>query len=136
LHLGHTRGDLVRAVMEGVCFAMRDSLELVRAIHGAVPEVTAIGGGSRSDLWLQLQADIYGVPIVTVGPSSGAAYGAAALAAVGAGAFGSIREATNAWLHVERTIEPDPARVRAYDEIYVAFRELYPALRKSFSRSG
>ena len=136
LHLGHTRADLVRAVMEGVCFAMRDSLELVRAIHGAVPEITAIGGGSRSDLWLQLQADIYGVPMVTVGPGSGAAYGAAALAAVGAGAFGSIGEATDAWLHVERTIEPDPARVEAYDEIYGAFRQLYPALRKSFSRSG
>jgi xylulokinase len=136
LHLGHTRADLVRAVMEGVCFAMRDSLELVRTIHGEVSEVTATGGGSGSDLWLQLQADIYGVPVVKTGPGSGAAYGAAALAAVGAGAFGSIGEATHAWLHVERTVEPDHARVRGYDEIYGAFRELYPALKKSLSEAG
>jgi len=135
LHLGHTRADLVRAVMEGVCFAMRDSLELVRELHGPVPEIRAIGGGSKSDLWLQLQADIYGVPVVTVGPGSGPAYGAAALAAVGTGAFESILEATDAWLHVERTIEPDPARVRAYDDIYGAFKELYPALKSTFARN-
>jgi xylulokinase len=135
LHLGHGRGDLVRAVMEGVCFAMRDSLELVRELHGPVPEIRAIGGGSKSDLWLQLQADIYGVPVVTVSPGSGPAYGAAALAAVGTGAFDSILEATDAWLQVERTIAPDPARVGVYDDIYGAFRELYPALKPTFSKN-
>jgi len=136
LHLGHNRANLVRAVMEGVVFAMRDSMELVKAEHGEISEVTATGGGARSDLWLQLQADIYGVPVVTTGPGGGAAYGAAALAAVGAGAFGSIEEVAKAWLHSERTVEPDPTRARTYDDLYGAFKELYPALKASFTRSG
>ena len=83
---------------------------------------------------MQIQADIYGVPVVMVGPGSGPAYGAAALAAVGTGAFGSIAEATDAWLHIERTIEPNPERVRVYDDIYGAFKKLYPAIKPTFSR--
>ena len=133
LHSGHTRAHLVRAVMEGVCFAMRDSLELMRELRGAFSEVRAVGGGSRGRLWRQLQADVYGVPVVTMGPASGPPYGAAVMAAVGVGDFASIQEAADGWLHVEETVEPEPRRAELYSELYAAHRALYPALKKRFA---
>ena len=136
LHLGHGRAHLVRAVMEGVCFALRDSMELMRGLAVSVSEVRAIGGGARSRLWRRLQADVYGVPVTTVGPASGPAYGAAVLAAVGAGEFASISEATGAWLRVEETVEPDPRRMRMYGELYEAYRQLYPALKARFAETA
>ena len=133
LHLGHTRAHLVRAVMEGVCFAMRDSLGLMQELAGPFSEIRAVGGGSRGHLWRQLQADVYGSPVVTMGPASGPSYGAAAMAAVGAGHFTSVEEAVECWLHVEKTVEPDPGRVELYGEIYNAHRKLYPALKTRFA---
>ena len=93
LHSGHERGHLVRSVLEGVTFALRDSLELMRGLGVDATESVAVGGGARSTIWRQMQADVLGVPVVTVGPSGGAPYGAAVLAAVGAGgfAFGQVR---------------------------------------------
>jgi xylulokinase len=132
LHLNHERGHIVRAVMEGVCFGLRDSLDLIRGLQGNVSEVRAIGGGSRGSLWIQLQADIYGLPVVTMGPSTGAAYGAAIMAAVGTGAFASIGEAADKWLSVEGTVDPDPTRVPRYEDLHAAYRELYPALKDRF----
>ena len=90
LHTGHGRGHLVRAVMEGVVFALRDSLELMRRLGVHADEAVAVGGGARSPFWRQMQADVLGVPVVTVAPSGGAPYGAAILAAVGSGRFGSV----------------------------------------------
>ena len=95
LHLGHTRGHLVRAVMEGVTFALRDSLELMRTMVDEIPQVRAIGGGARSPLWRQMQADIFGTPVLSLGNAGGPAYGAAIMAAVGAGVFDSIEEAAD-----------------------------------------
>ena len=133
LHLGHERAHLVRAVMEGVCFALRDSLELMRDPGGSFREVRAIGGGARSLLWRQIQADVYDAPVVTLGPSSGPAYGAALMAAVGAGDFQSIAEAADRWLHVEETVEPNPRRARQYAELYSVYRRLYPAIKPRFA---
>ena len=78
--------------MEGVTFALRDSLELMRGLNADAEEAVAVGGGARSDFWRQMQADVLNVPVVTVGPSGGAPYGAAILAAVGAAAFKSVPE--------------------------------------------
>ena len=136
LHLRHTRAHLVRAVMEGVTFALRDSLELMRPLVAAVPEVRAIGGGARSPLWRQMQADIFGTPAATLRETGGPAYGAAILAAVGAGMFDSIREATDQWVSISETVEPDPGRVRLYDELYHRYRDLYPALKDRFARTA
>ena len=115
---------------------MRDSLDLMHGVQGAFSEARAVGGGSRGHLWRQLQADIYGLPVVTMGPASGPSYGAAAMAAVGAGDFASIAETADSWLHVEETIEPGPRRVELYSELYNAYRELYPALKRPFANTA
>jgi xylulokinase len=136
LHLGHTRAHMVRVVMEGVCFALRDSLELMRSLGESFDEVRAIGGGARSRVWRQIQADVFGVPVTTLGPATGPAYGAAILAAVHAGFAGSVAEAADGWLRVESTVEPDPERVRVYDGSYERYRRLYPSLKARFTESG
>ena len=136
LHLGHTRAHMVRAVMEGVCFALRDSLELMRPFAEEVGQIRAIGGGARSRLWRQMQADVFGASVAGMGDGGGAAYGAAALAAVGAGMFDSVAEAIGAWVSTKTVSDPDPACARVYDELYEEWRELYPSLRTRFASAA
>ena len=136
LHLGHTRAHLVRAVMEGVTFALRDSLEIMRPMVETIPEVRAIGGGARSPLWRQMQADVFGTPVLSLGDATGPAYGAAIMAAVGIGMFDSIREAADRWVSVADTTEPDARSVLLYDELYERYRDLYPSLKKRFADSA
>jgi xylulokinase len=123
----HGRAHLTRALMEGVVFGLRDSLEIMRGLGVAPSRVVATGGGARSALWRELQADVYGVPVSRTAAEEGPAYGAALLAGVGAGAFADVHEACALIeLRPERT-EPDAARSRAYDRVYAHYRELYPA---------
>ena len=136
LHLGHTRAHLVRAVMEGVTFALRDSLELMRPMVESIPEVRAIGGGARSPLWRQMQADVFGTPVLSLGDATGPAYGAAIMAAVGVGLFDSIEQAADEWVSVTRTTEPDARSVPLYDELYERYRALYPSLKAHFAHSA
>ena len=97
----------MRAVMEGVTFALRDSLELMRRLGVNADASVAVGGGARSQVWRQMQADVLGVPVVRVGPSGGAPYGAAILAAVGGGEFASVEEACRAWIRPLDRLEPN-----------------------------
>ena len=136
LHLGHTRAHLVRAVMEGVTFALRDSLELMRAMVETIPQVRAIGGGARSPLWRQMQADVFGTPVLSLGDATGPAYGAAIMAAVGVGLFDSIEQAADRWVSVTETTKPDACSVLLYDELYERYRDLYPSLKKRFADSA
>ena len=136
LHLGHRKGHLVRAVMEGVTFALRDSLELMRPMVDEIPQVRAIGGGARSPLWRQMQADVFGTPVLSLGDASGPAYGAAILAAVGVGMFDSIEEAADLWVSINSTAEPDVRRFQIYDELYQRYSDLYPSLKKRFAVSS
>jgi xylulokinase len=129
LSLRHDRGALVRAVLEGVAYGLRDSLALLRDL-GVRAEVGRIsGGGARSDLWLRIVASVLGLPLERTAVAEGAAYGAARLGGVAAGTFGSVEEATGRCVHVRETVEPDPAWALAYDEGFARFRSLYPALR-------
>lgn len=129
LKASHGRPQLTRAVMEGVVLSMRAGLDVMRALGTAVDEVRATGGGARSRLWLQLQADIYGSPIRRAAIDEGPAYGAALLAGVASGVFEDI-EAASAGVRLRESItEPDPRRARRYDELYALFASLYPALR-------
>ena len=129
LTVRHGRGHLTRAVMEGVAFSMRDGLEIMRGLGTPDDDVRAVGGGSRSPLWLQLQADVYGRPVRRTVIDEGPAYGAALLAGVAAGAFGDVEEASaRVRLRAEVT-EPDAERARRYDELYRTYADLYPALR-------
>ena len=133
LHSGHERGHLVRAVLEGVTFALRDSLELMRGLGVDATETVAVGGGARSVIWRQMQADVLGVPVVTVGPSGGAPYGAAVLAAVGAGGFATVKEACEAWIRPLDRIAPRPEAADAYGGAYERYRRLYPRLKDHFA---
>jgi len=130
LSLRHDRGALVRAVLEGVAYGLRDSLELLRAL-GVEPESgRASGGGARSELWLKIVASVLGIPIERTAVEEGAAYGAALLGGVAGGVFADAREAVEACVRVRDAIEPDPAWQQAYEHGYRRFRSLYPALRR------
>jgi xylulokinase len=129
LSLTHDRGALVRAVLEGVAYGLRDSLELLRGV-GVTPRAARVsGGGARSELWLRIVASVLGIPLERTVVEEGAAYGAALLGAVAAGVFADVEEAVAASVRVRETIEPDPSWQAVYDERYAAFRALYPALR-------
>ena len=133
LSFAHHRGHLTRAVIEGVCFAMRDSLELMK-LQGVSPtEARAIGGGARSRMWLQTLANVFSLPIATVQPQGGAAYGAALLAAVGCGIFHTVDEAVSSCITTETSAQPDANLTATYEELYGAYRRLYPALKSEFA---
>lgn len=131
LTVRHTRSHLVRAVMEGVAFGLRDSLDLIRGSGVAVDQVRASGGGTRSALWRQILADVLDAEVVTVGTAEGAAYGAAVLAGVGAGWHPTVEEAADAWVRVGDHTSPS-AHMPQYAEIGELYRDLYPALRPTF----
>jgi xylulokinase len=134
LSLVHGRGHLVRAVMEGVAFGLRDSFEIIRAMGIETTQVRATGGGAASRLWNQILADVLGVEVVVMNITEGAAYGAALLAGVGAGLFPTIDTACEARLRVANRAEPRPNVHARYNALYETYRALYPALRPSFER--
>jgi len=129
LSLRHDRGALVRSVLEGVAFGLRDSLELLKALGVAPAAGRVSGGGARSELWLKIVASVLGIPIERTAVEEGAAYGAALLGAVAAGVFADAAEAVAACVRVRDAVEPDPEWQKVYDERYVRYRALYPALR-------
>ncbi len=132
LTLRHGIGHMVRAVLEGVVFSLRDGLAIMRELGLNLDEVRAIGGGARSKLWRQLQADILGSPITTMAVEEGPAFGAVLLAGVGAGVYPDVRAAVAAGVATRDTVEPNAQRLRHYDELHGVYRELYPALKPTF----
>lgn len=134
LTVRHDRRHLIRSVLEGVTFAMRDSLELIREM-GAVPtDIRLSGGGARNPLWRRLQADIYGQGVATINAHEGPAFGAALLAQVGTGGFASVPEACDATIQVVEQLDPNPETQALYDRTYDVYRSLYPSLRDDFGR--
>jgi xylulokinase len=129
LSMRHDRGALVRAVLEGVAYGLRDSLELLRDL-GVRPEVGRVsGGGARSDVWLSIVASVLDLPLERTAVEEGAAYGAALLAGVAGGTFPDVHEAAGACVRVRDRVEPQPAWREAYEAGYERFRSLYPAVR-------
>ncbi len=124
----HTRGHVVRAVLEGVAFSLRDSFTIFDEIGVPVRRVRLGGGGARSPLWRQIQADTYGHPVETVAADEGAAYGAALLAGVGAGLWPSVDEACERLVRSSVAASPNSATVSIMNERYAAYRRIYPAL--------
>jgi xylulokinase len=128
LSLRHDRGALARAVLEGVAFGLRDSLELLREL-GAAPTVGRVsGGGARSALWLRIAASVLQLPLERMESEEGSAYGAALLAGVRAGVFRDAREAVAACVRVRERVEPE----WSYEDAYARFRLLYPSLQQLF----
>jgi xylulokinase len=125
----HDRGALARAVLEGVAFGLRDSLELLAAIGVQAEVGRASGGGSRSSLWLRIVASVLGLPLEKTAVEEGAAYGAALLGGVAGGIFADVHEAVAACVKTVETLEPEPEWVDVYASRYERFRALYPALQ-------
>ncbi len=134
--LRHTRAHLIRAIMEGVVFAMRDCLELFRTLDVHPENIIAAGGGAMSPLWRQIQADILGLPLVTVNTPEKSATGAAMLAGIGAGVFASFEDACRQTVVYGEGVEPIPENILRYEENYRFYTSLYPSLKKRFSEAS
>ncbi len=132
----HDLGALVRAVLEGVAFGLRDGLDLVAGLGGRPAWARVSGGGSRAELWLRILAGVLEVPLERTEVDAGAAYGAALLGGVAAGVFSDPAQAVAACVRPTVTVEPDPALVSAYAELRPSFQMLYPALRRLRARGA
>ena len=136
LSLRHSKAHMARAVLEGVTFSLRECLDLLCGLGQSCTRVRVSGGGSRSAFWRQMMADVFGVEIVEVNVTQGAAYGAALLAGVGTGVFSNAEQACERTVHeTGSSIKPGPG-TGAYAEAYERYRALYPALVPEFKRAG
>jgi len=133
LTLRHGKEHMVRSVLEGVAYGLRDSLELMRAMGLQVTQVRASGGGANSPLWRQILADVFDVEIVLTNVTEGAAFGAALLAGVGTGVYRDVAQACDAIIQLADRVEPGPNRA-VYADYYPIYRDLYPTLAPSFKR--
>jgi xylulokinase len=127
LSLAHTRAHLTRAVLEGVAFALRDSVAILRELGLSPAELLLTGGGAKSPFLRKLQAEVYGLPVTLVNREEGPAYGAALLAAVGTGAFPDLAAAARATLVRSEAERPSPTAHQEYQEPYERFRAAYRA---------
>jgi xylulokinase len=132
LTLKHGRGHMVRSVMEGVAYAMRDSLSIIEEMGIPVRQVRVSGGGSKSPLWRQIQADAFGYKASTINAEQGPAYGVALLAAVGDGAFKNVEEACAATIRVVEETPVNKAGKKAYDAAFPLYQKLYQSLKTDF----
>jgi len=130
LELRHDRGALVRAVLEGVAFGLRDSLELLRDLGVAADVGRASGGGARSAQWLRIVASVLGIPLELTAAEEGSAFGAALLGGVAGGVFADVQEAVSRCVSVRETVDPDAEWAQVYEDLYPRYRSLYPALKE------
>lgn len=134
LTLRHGKAHMARAVMEGATYAMRDSLEIIRAMGVPVEEIRLSGGGARSPFWAEMQSSIYGHETCTTTSTEGPAFGAALLAGVGAKVWSSVEEACEATIKVTERYPANKAWRRLYDGCYPLYGELYRQLKGSFRK--
>lgn len=132
----HTRRDLLRAVMEGVSYSLRDCLGVLNEMGVNPEQMLACGGGGKSPLWRQMLADVFNCPVATTVNTEGPALGVAILAGVGAGLYKSVPEACHAMIHVNPAQEPIPENVPQYAKVYEVYRMLYPANKDVFKALG
>jgi xylulokinase len=129
LTASHTRAHVIRAILEGVAFSLKDSFTIFEEMKIPVTSIRLGGGGARSPLWRQIQADVYGREVEIVAAEEGAAYGAAILAGTGAGAWSSVEQACDAIVRVAKRIAPNQKDLPAMQNAYQTYRKIYPALR-------
>jgi len=132
--LRHTKGHLARAIMEGVCYGLRDSLEILREMGLAISEVRATGGGARSPFWRQMQSDVFRTPLVTMAIDEGAAFGAALLGGVAGGVWPDVASACQAAVRTKEPVKPNRKASAIYNKYYPTYRGLYRSLRRHFAR--
>lgn len=132
----HSRGHLVRAVVEGVTLTMRQILDIFGSLGVEASRIRLGGGGAKTPFWRQLQADIFGARVELPNTEEGPAFGAALMAGVGAGLWPSVAEACRETIGVTETLGPDPARASRYREVLGVYSSMYPALRDQFAGLG
>lgn len=128
-----TRADMTQAMLEGVAFALRDSVEVARSLGLDISRSTLCGGGSRSPLWRTILANMLGIPLDLPATEQGPGYGAALLALVACGRYRNVAEVSRAMLHIQATVQPDPELTALYDARYAEFKQIYPACRPLFA---
>lgn len=129
LTASHTKAHIVRAILEGVAFSLRDCLEIFKELNVPIETIRLGGGGARSALWRQIQADIYGQNVEIVEAEEGAAFGAALLAGIGGGAWKTVEEACQKVVRVANPIEPDSSTIELMNRQYQIYRAIYPATK-------
>jgi xylulokinase len=134
LSLRHTKAHMARAVMEGVAFGLRDSLELIRELGVDVGEIVLAGGGAKSLLWRQIQADVFGQGVCTLSVTDAAPFGAALLAGVGTGIFSSCADAAKATVKRATETAPISANVELYENLHSIYKGLYPSNKEYLRR--
>jgi xylulokinase len=125
----HTRPHLIRAVLEGIAYSMRDCFEILVGMDVRIKDMLICGGGSRSPMWCQMFSDVYECNIKTLLSNEGASLGAAILAGVGSGCFSTVQEACGALIKTTEPQQPIPANASAYKKSYAIYQQLYPALK-------
>lgn len=133
LSLSHTRAHVIRAIMEGVAFGLKDSLTIFRELGVPLETVICSGGGARSRVWRQIQADVYGMPVTTItNNGEHSAYGAALIGGVAAGTYRHVLEACETVVRQGEAVYPLEDNVPRYEHYYSIFRSLYPILKDTF----
>lgn len=132
LTMDNTRADLTQAVLEGVAFALRDSLEVAKSLGIQIDRTKICGGGAKSPLWRKIIANVLNLKVDILESEEGPAFGAAMLAAVAAGEYASVEEIAAKLVHVVDTVEPEPEIAARYEKRYAQFKEIYPALKPVF----
>jgi xylulokinase len=128
----HEKRDMIRAVMEGVTYSLRDCMEIIKEMGVSVSEIRASGGGGKSKLWRQMQADVFGNAITTINSSEGPALGVALLAGVGTGIYKSVAEACDTAIKVKNVQDPDMEKYKIYDKYYRLYNRLYKSLKNDY----
>ena len=127
-----TREDMTQAVLEGVAFGLRDSLEVARSLGIQIERTKICGGGAKSPLWKKIVANVMNLKVDVIESEEGPGYGGAILAAVGCKEFASVEEATEKLVKIVDTVEPDAELVAKYEERYQKFKQIYPTLKGLF----
>ncbi len=130
----HKKGNILRAVMEGITFGLLDSLSLIEKMKVPINQIRLSGGGARSPFWCQMQSDIFGKEAVKLNIEEGSSFGAALLASVGTGIFPSLKDACQKVIKIKETYKPDLKNHSLYQKYYQIYQDLYPALKPSFAR--
>ena len=133
LTVRHTKAHMARAVLEGVSFGLRDSLEIMKSMGISIGNARASGGGAKSEVWRQIQADVFGLPLSTIAIDEGPALGAALLAGVGAGIYSSVEDACDTVVKTKEAARINEADAAVYDRLYSSYSALYPALQSTFA---
>ena len=129
----HDRRHLVRSVLEGVAFSLKDCFAIISEQGLRIEQVRATGGGAKSPVWRQIIADVLGVELVTTSATEGPAFGAALLAGVASGVYSSVQHACEQTVHAVERTAPEPEHAEIYGRAYETYRALYPALKPVFS---